>query len=54
MEYGFSFGSKKVNMGPGFLNLSVMCECLGRAIKKHLEFSKGTYIFLEDIKMDDE
>lgn len=25
MNYGYSFGSKKVNMGPAFVDLKVMC-----------------------------
>ena len=40
-DYGYSFGSKKVSMGPGFVNLRFICHCLARAIKRHLEFSKG-------------
>lgn len=48
-SYGYSFGSKKVNMGPAFLNLKVMCQCLAKAIMKHLQFSKGIYMFLEDL-----
>jgi hypothetical protein len=50
VDYGYSFGSKKVNMGPAFLNLRVMCECLARALSKHMEFSKGIYLFLEDLE----
>lgn len=50
MNYGFSFGSKKVNMGPAFLNLKIMCKCLAKAIMKHLIFSKGKYLFLEDLQ----
>ena len=56
-DYGFSFGSKKVAMGPGFMNLRFMCHCLARAIKRHLEFSKGIHWFLQDlqaIENDDE
>jgi hypothetical protein len=49
MDYGYSFGSKKVNMGPAFLDLKVMCKALGRAIMKHLQFSKGSYLFLDDL-----
>ena len=49
VDYGYSFGSKKVNMGPAFLNLRVMCKCLAKAIMKHLQYSKGTYLFLEDL-----
>ena len=45
-DYGYSFGSKKVAMGPGFMNLRFMCHCLARAIKRHLEFSKGSHWFL--------
>ncbi len=49
-EYGFSFGSKKVNMGPAFLNLDVMCRCLAKAVKKHLDYSKGKFLFIEDLQ----
>jgi len=49
MKYGYSFGSKKVAMGPGFINLRFMCHCLARAIKRHLEFSKGEHWFLQDL-----
>jgi hypothetical protein len=35
-NYGHSFGSKKVAMGPGFVNMRYMCHCLGRAIMRHL------------------
>ena len=38
-EHGYSFGSKKVAMGPGFINLRFMCHCLARAIKRHIDFS---------------
>lgn len=48
-EYGHSFGSKKVAMGPGFMNLRFMCHCLARAIKRHLEFSNGEHWFLQDL-----
>ena len=53
LNYGYSFGSKKVNMGPAFLNLKVMCQCLARAIMKHLQFSQGKYLFLDDLKAAD-
>jgi len=46
LDYGHSFGSKKVEMGPGFINLRFICHCLGRAIMKHMEFSRGEYWFL--------
>jgi hypothetical protein len=49
VNYGHSFGSSKVAMGPGFVNLRFICHCLGRAIMKHLEFSKGEYWFLQDL-----
>ena len=48
-DYGYSFGSKKVAMGPGFLNLRFMCHCLARAIKRHIDFSKGEHWFLQDL-----
>lgn len=51
--YGYSFGSKRVDMGPGFLNLKVMCRCLARALLRHLRFSKGTHLFLEDLKLSE-
>ena len=51
-EYGYSFGSKKVAMGPGFMNLRFMCHCLARAIKKHLEFSRGEHWFLQDLQKE--
>jgi len=50
-DYGHSFGSKKVEMGPGFMNLRFMCHCLAKAIKRHLEFSQGTHWFLQDLQM---
>ena len=49
VEYGYSFGSKKVSMGPGFTNLRFMNHCLARAIKRHIDFSKGTHWFLQDL-----
>lgn len=51
-EYGYSFGSKKVAMGPGFINLRFMCHCLARAIKRHLDFSKGVHWFLQDLQAE--
>jgi len=41
MNYGYSFNSKKVAQGPTFFNLRIMCHCLGKALKRHIEFSKG-------------
>lgn len=38
-DYGHSFGSKKVEMAPGFVNLRFMCHCLAKGIKRHLDFS---------------
>ena len=45
---GHSYGSKKVAMGPTFFNLRIVCECLGRALRRHLEFSFGVFWFLDD------
>lgn len=53
-DHGFSFGSKKVAMGPGFMNLRFMCHCLARAIKRHLEFSQGDHWFLQDLQKDED
>jgi hypothetical protein len=50
VSYGYSFGSKKVNMGPAFLNLNLICQCLAKAIMRHLQFSQGRYMFLEDLQ----
>ena len=47
-DYGHSFGSKKVEMAPGFVNLRFMCHCLAKAIKRHLEFGKNHW-FLQDL-----
>lgn len=41
MDYGYSFNSKKVSAGPTFFNLRLMCVCVGRAIRRHIEFSRG-------------
>ena len=49
-DYGYSFGSKKVAMGPGFMNLRFMCHCLARAIKRHIDFSNGELWFLQDLQ----
>lgn len=53
-DYGYSFGSKKVAMGPGFINLRFMCHCLARAIKSHIAFSKGEHWFLQDLQAEKE
>ena len=54
MKHGHSFGSKKVAMGPGFVNLRFMCHCLARAIKRHLEFSRGEHWFLQDLQQEED
>lgn len=48
VELGYSYGSKKMAMGPTFFNLRIVCECLGRALRRHLEFSFGVFWFLDD------
>jgi hypothetical protein len=48
-DYGYSFGSKKVEMAPGFVNLRFMCHCLAKAIKRHLDFGKNEW-FLQDLQ----
>lgn len=48
-EYGFSFNSKHMAQGPHFFNLRIMCQCLGSAIKKHIDFSRNDFWFLDDL-----
>jgi hypothetical protein len=47
--YGYSFNSKQVAQGPAFFNLRIMCHCLGHAIKRHLDFSRNTFWFLDEL-----
>ena len=49
-RYGYSFNSKQVAQGPHFFNLRTMCECFGRALAKHVDFSEtdGTARWLLD------
>ena len=51
MDYGFSFDSKKIAMGPSFFNLRIICDCLGKAIRRHIDYSEGELWFLDD-KLD--
>ena len=53
MKYGFSFDSKKVAQGPTFFNLRIMCHCLGIAMRRHLDFSRGFW-FLDDLTKETE
>ena len=56
LQYGHSFNSKKVHQGPTFFNLRLMCVCVGRAIHRHIEFSRGANggdnWLLDDLKAD--
>lgn len=57
--YGHSFNSKKVSQGPTFFNLRLMCVCVGRAIFRHIEFSRGQnetgdHWLLDDLKTANE
>ena len=47
--YGYSFNSKRMAQGPHFFNLRIMCHCLGAAVKRHIDFSRGTFQFLDDL-----
>ena len=47
--YGYSFNSKKVAQGPTFFNLRLMCQYLGIAIKRHIDFSRNTFWFLDEL-----
>lgn len=44
---GYSFDSKKMAMGPAFFNLRLICDCLGRALRRHIEYSQGVFWFLD-------
>jgi len=37
-------------MGPAFFNMRIICDCLGKAIRRHIDFSEGEYWFLDDKK----
>jgi len=39
VNYGYSFNSKRVAQAPTFFNLRIMCHCLGKAMKRHIDFS---------------
>lgn len=47
---GYSFDSKKMAMGPAFFNLRLICDCLGRALRRHIEYSQGVFWFLDQLK----
>lgn len=47
---GHSFDSKKMAMGPAFFNLRLICDCLGRALRRHIEYSQGVFWFLDQLK----
>ena len=46
---GQSLNSKKVAQGPTFFNLRIMCHCLGRAMRRHCDFSQDTLWFLDEV-----
>lgn len=54
MDYGYSFGSKKVGMAPGVVNLRYMCHCLAKAVKMHLNFNPTNENFLQDLRSKDQ
>ena len=54
MQYGYSFNSKQVAQGPTFFNLRIMCQALGRALRRHCDFSKDIYNFLDEMKEGDD
>lgn len=47
---GYSFDSKKMAMGPAFFNLRLICDCLGKALRRHIEYSQGVFWFLDELK----
>ena len=54
MLYGYSFNSKQVAQGPTFFNLRIMCQALGRALRRHCDFSKDTFNFLDEMRENDD
>lgn len=50
MNYGYSFNSKRVAQAPTFFNLRIMCHCLGKAMKRHIDFSLGVHWFLDELQ----
>lgn len=52
-KFGHSFGSKLVAQGPTFFNIRTMCECFGRALAKHIQFSEedGEALWFLDEKL---
>jgi hypothetical protein len=49
MDYGFSFNSKKMAMGPAFFNVRIICDCLGKALRRHIDFSQNEFWFLDEL-----
>lgn len=37
-------------MGPAFFNLRLICDCLGRALRRHIVYSQGVFWFLDQLK----
>ena len=35
-------------MGPAFFNIRIICDCLGLAIRRHMDFSQGRW-FLDQL-----
>lgn len=54
LDFGHSFGSKKVGMSAALVNLRFMCHCLARAVKMHLDFNPKDKYFLHDFADDEE
>lgn len=50
MMYGHSFNSKRVAQGPTFFNLRIMCHCLGKALRRHIEFSGSDCWLLDELE----
>lgn len=40
VNYGYSFNSKKVAVAPMFFNLRLMCDALGKAVLRHIQFAQ--------------
>ena len=48
LHHGHSFNSKRMAMGPAFFNIRIICDCVGRALRRHMDFSQGHW-FLDEL-----
>ena len=36
-------------MGPSFFNLRLICDCIGRALRRHIDYSHSEFWFLDEL-----